>query len=708
MKKILIFVLVAIIFASCKNQKTMVYPTAKKVNAADTFFGTVVPDPYRWMENENDPDLKKWIDEENKLTFGFLEKIPYRKQIFNRLKQLYNYEKFSTPWYKGGKFFQFRNNGLQNQYVLYVMKSPDDTGKILIDPNKFSADGTVSLSTIGISKDGKFVAYAINRSGSDWQEIYVKEIETGKNLPDSIKWAKFSGITWFKDGFFYSRYPEPEQGKELTAQNLNQQVFYHKINTPQSEDKLIFANPDEPENGFSTDISTDEKFLIISEWKGTSGNRIYFKDLTGENSCFVKLNETFDYDFHFVDHINGKLLFITNYNAPNYKLIAIDPENPAEENWQDLIPEKNYVLQSVKIADKDKLFASYLKDVVSYIDVYNAAGDSLYHLNLPSPGSANISVSDELDFGFLSLTSYTSPGTIYIINVSDGSLKKFWEPEINGINFDEYETKEEFYTSFDGTKVPIFIVYKKGIKLDGQNPAWLYGYGGFNISLTPYFNPLRMLWLENGGVFAVANIRGGGEYGEKWHKAGTKLNKKNVFKDFIAAAEYLIKQGYTNPDKLVIQGGSNGGLLIGAVVNMRPDLFKVALPAVGVMDMLRYFRFTIGKAWAADYGLPTENEELFKYIYSYSPLHNIHCSDTTVYPAILVTTADHDDRVVPAHSFKYIATLQEKCKNNPNPLLIRIETKAGHGGGKPTQKILEEWTDIYSFVFYNLGMTPKF
>ncbi len=709
MKKIVFTFAAILLLFSCTNQKSMklTYPFAKKTDSSSTFFGIVVKDPYRWMEDENSPDLKKWIDQENKLTQEYLAQIPYRQDLYKRLKELYNYERRSAPGYKGGKFFFYRNDGLQNQSVLYVQDSPDGQAEVLLDPNKLSEDGTVALRTTAVSNDGKYLGYAVSHAGSDWQEIFVRDIATKKDLDDHIKWVKFSGISWYKDGFFYSRYPEPKPGEELTAKNFNQKVYYHKLGTPQSEDKLIFENPRQPENGFGASVSSDEKFLVISEWKGTSGNRIYFKDLTRPDAKFIQLNKNFDFDFYFVDHFNGKLLFITNFNAPNYKLIAVDPNSPEPVNWIDLIPERDYVLRGVQIADTDKIIASFLKDVVSHIEVMDKDGKKLYDLQLPAPGSASISVSKYLDYGFVTLTSYTYPGTIFKFDVNSGKLEKYWEPQINGINLDDYETKEVFYTSFDGTKVPMFIVYKKGIKLNGKNPAWLYGYGGFNISLTPYFSSVRMLWLENGGVFAVANIRGGGEYGEKWHLAGTKLNKKNVFRDFIAAAEYLIKEKYTSPDYLVIQGGSNGGLLVGAVVNMRPDLFKVAFPQVGVMDMLRYYKFTIGRAWASDYGLPTESKEMFEYIYSYSPLHNIRCDSGRVYPAIMVMTADHDDRVVPAHSFKYIATLQDKCKNNPNPLLIRIETKAGHGAGTPTEKILEQWADMYSFAYWNLGVKPR-
>ncbi len=712
MKKLLFFLLPAILLVSCNQaQKTkqmaLHYPQPKRVDSSSTFFGVVVKDPYRWMENENDPALKQWIKQEQSLTEKYLSQIPYRSALYKRLKQLYNYQRQTAPFYKGGWFFFFKNNGLQNQSVLYVQKNLNSKPEILLDPNKFSKDGTVALSTFSVSNDGKYLGYAISRSGSDWQEIHVRNIQTKKDLPDTIKWAKFSGITWYKDGFFYCRYPQPPKGQVLTEQNINQKVYYHKLGTDQKQDKLVFQDPQNPQNGFSVDISSDEHFLVIFEWHGTSGMKVFFKDLTKPNSKFVPINNNYKYDFFFVDDLDGKLLFVTNDNAPNYKLIAVDPNNPQPEHWQDLLPERNYPLKSVQIADNNIIIARYLKDVVSYIDVFDHTGKLLYHLNLTAPGTASISSSKKLNFGFITLTSYTYPGTIFKFDIQTGKLQKYWEPKLNGIDLNNYVTEEKFYKSFDGTKIPIFIVHKKDIKLNHKNPAWLYGYGGFDISITPYFSPIRLLWLENGGVFAVANIRGGGEYGEKWHEQGMLLHKKNVFKDFIWAAKYLINQGYTDSTLLVIQGASNGGLLIGAVMNMDPTLFKVAFPQVGVMDMLRYYKFTIGRAWASDYGLPTQSKQMFEYIYSYSPLHNIRCGKNRVYPATMVMTADHDDRVVPAHSFKYIATLQYKCKNNPNPLLIRIEHKAGHGGGKPVSKILQEWADMYAFAYWNLGIEPK-
>lgn len=707
MKKYLILLAVIAIFSACKNEKTMKfdYPQPKKVDSADTYYGTTVEDPYRWMENEADPDLQTWIEAENKITNDFLAKIPYKQEIFDRLMEVYNYEKRSAPSKKGGKYFFYKNDGLQNQYVLYVQDSPDSEAKMLLDPNKLSEDGTVALATTAVSKDGKYLAYAIAKSGSDWNEVYVMDIETRTILEDHIEWVKFSGISWYKDGFFYSRYDKPDEGKELSSANVNQKVFYHKIGTPQSEDELIYKDEENPTHGFGASVSDDDKYLILSVWEGTSGNMIRFKDLTKEGSEFVSLNNDFDSDISFIDDINGKLLFLTNNDAPNYKIIAVDPKNPAKENWVDFIPETENVLQGINLT-ADKIIIEYMVDVKSQLELYDYDGNKLSDIELPGIGSVgSISANKEDNFMFYSFSSYTTPGTIYKYNFEDNSTSEYYSTNFVGLDLSEYVVEQVFYKSKDGTEVPMFLVHKKGIELDGNNPTWLYAYGGFNISLTPYFDVRRIFWLEQGGVYAVANLRGGGEYGEKWHKAGTLQQKQNVFDDFISAAEYLIDNKYTNSDLLAIQGGSNGGLLVGAVTNQRPDLFQVALPAVGVMDMLRYHLFTIGRAWASDYGLPEDSEEMFKYLYGYSPLHTVQKDKE--YPAVLVTTADHDDRVVPAHSFKYIANLQELRQNNINPLMIRIEMKAGHGAGKPTEKILQEWADLYGFTMYNMGLEFK-
>ncbi len=696
------------LFIACKNDKKMKidYPKPKKVDSASVFFGTKVADPYRWMENESDSDLVAWIDAQNNITNKFLKNISFKQKIYNRLEEIYNYEKKSSLYKKGGKYFFYKNDGLQNQSVLYVQKDIKSEPRVLLDPNKLSDDGTVALSSTGVSKNGKYLAYAIARSGSDWNEINVMDIETGQKLSDNIKWVKFSGIAWYKNGFFYSRYEQPKKGEELSSANKNHKVYYHKIGTSQNNDSLIYKDPKVPSHGFNAEVSDNEKYLIISEWEGTSGNILYFKDLTKPNSDFVKINDNFDYDYSFIDNLNGKLIVLTNYKAPNYKIIAINPEKPTQKNWQDFIPESENVLQNINIS-KENIVVEYIEDVKSILKIYDFNGKYIKNIELPGIGSvSSISANREDNFIFYKFSSYINPGTIYKYSFKSDKNEIFYKTQFKGLNLDNYAINQVFYKSKDGTEIPMFIVHKKDIELNGNNPAWLYGYGGFSISLSPSFDVRRLLWLEQGGVFAVANIRGGGEYGEKWHKQGILMNKQNVFDDFIAAAEYLIDKKYTNSDLLAIQGGSNGGLLVGAVTNQRPELFKVALPAVGVMDMLRYHKFTIGKAWASDYGLPTESKKMFEYIYSYSPLHNI--DENKNYPAVMVTTADHDDRVVPAHSFKYIATLQEKNSDNKNPLLIRIETKAGHGAGKPTEKLLEEWADLYAFTFYNMDIEPKF
>ena len=709
MKRTPLLLLLSVFFLilSCnetKNQNTMKfeYPETKKVDTTDTYFGVEVADPYRWLEDDNSEETKAWVIAQNEVTFNYLHEIPFRQKLIDRLTEIYNYERYSTPFKKGKKYFFFKNDGLQNQSVLYIQDDIEAEATELLDPNKLSEDGTVALAGTAISKDGKYLAYSIARSGSDWNEIYVKNIETKEILSDHIEWVKFSGTAWYKDGFFYSCYEKPEEGTELTKASENQKVYYHKIGTSQAEDELIFQNPDEPKRGYQASVSKDEKILILSEWESTSGNGLYFKDLTKINSEIILLAEGFDYDYSFVDFVDNKLLIQTNQDAPKYKLVSVDINNYAKENWKDILPEKENVLTNCGIGG-GKLAASYMKDATTKIEIYEIDGTYLHDIKLPGIGTVGgVSMKKDENIAFYKFTSYTFPGVTYKYNFDDNTSEVFRKPEID-LDFTQYETKQIFYKSKDGTEIPMFIVHKKDIKLDGTNPTLLYGYGGFNISLTPSFRITRMLWLENGGVFAVANLRGGGEYGEKWHKAGTLLQKQNVFDDCIAAAEYLIAEKYTSSERLALQGGSNGGLLVGAVINQRPELFQVALPAVGVLDMLRYHLFTIGRAWSADYGL-SEDEEQFKNLYKYSPVHNI--KENTNYPAVLVTTGDHDDRVVPAHSFKYIATLQEKYSGN-NPVMIRIETKAGHGAGKPTAKIIEEVVDVTAFIFYNMNITPE-
>lgn len=618
------------------------------------------------------------------------------------MTEVWNYSKVGVPFKKGNLYFHYRNNGLQNQSVLYVQSSLEDEAKILLDPNTLSEDGTVALSGIAVSEDSKYLAYRIARSGSDWNELYIRDIATGEDLQDHLKWLKFTGTAWYKDGFFYSRYDAPEKGGELSNSNEYHKVYYHKLGNPQEDDELIYENKNYPRRMYGVSVTDDEKYLILSEMGASHGNGLYFKDLTKQKSEFQLITDEIELEHSIIDDVDGKLLLYTNNGAPKYKLVAVDVTKPGIENWSEIIPEKENVLNGVKLAG-GKIIASYMKDASSKVEIYKLDGSFESELSLPGIGTAgSFSGKKDEKIAFYSFESFTNPAIAYKYDFTTGKSEIFYQPKIN-FNPDDFVTEQKFYTSKDGTQVPMFIVYKKGLKLDGQNPCLLYGYGGFNVSLTPYFTPRRLVWLENGGVYVVANLRGGGEYGEEWHKAGTKLNKQNVFDDCIAAAEYLIENKYTNSQKLALKGGSNGGLLVGAVINQRPDLFKVAIPEVGVMDMLRYHKFTIGWAWAGDYGTSEDSEEMFAYLLGYSPIHNI--KENIKYPAVLVTTADHDDRVVPAHSFKYIATLQEKYQGE-NPVLVRIESKAGHGGGMPTSKQIEEYTDIWSFIFYNMGINP--
>ena len=700
------FILTASVFLmlimSCKQedmkQERLKYPETRKDTITDDYFGTKVADPYRWLEDDNSEETKAWVDSQNKVTFDYLHKIPFRKKIINRLTEILNYERYSVPFKKAGKYFYFKNDGLQNQSVLYMQEGPDAEAKVILDPNKLSEDGTVALAGLAVSKDGKYLAYSIARGGSDWNEIYVKNLETGETLNDKIEWVKFSGISWHGNGFYYSRFPEPGKDKALTKANQYQKVYYHKTGTPQSEDKIIFEDNEHANRMFGAKVTENEKYLILSFSETTSGNGLYYKDLEN-NSDFRLIADGFDYDYNVIDESDGKFLILTNEDAPRYKLIEFDT---ATGNKKDIIPEKEYVLRSVSTG-ADRLVANYMEDARSKVLIFSLNGKNEQELKLPGIGTASGFSTEKGDsIAFYSFTSYTFPSVIFKYNFNTEKSEVYRKPEIKGINLDDYITEQVFYESKDGTKIPMFITHKKGIKLDGNNPTLLYAYGGFNISITPRFSASRLVWLENGGVYAVANIRGGGEYGEKWHKAGILQNKQNVFDDFIAAAEYLIDKKYTSPKKLVIEGGSNGGLLMGAVTNQRPDLFAVTLAHVGVMDMLRYQYFTIGRAWSADYGL-SEDSAMFEYLYKYSPLHNI--KKGVEYPAVLVLTADHDDRVVPAHSFKYIATLQDTYKGS-KPVIIRIEKKAGHGAGKPVAKQIEEAADIYAFAFKNTGTEP--
>ncbi len=685
-----------------KNKiESVIYPETKKCDTIDYYFGTAVPDPYRWLEDDYSEETANWVKAQNSVTQKFLSQIPYRNQMKKHLMEIINYPKESAPYKKGQRYFFYRNDGLQNQSVLYYKNSLDCEVVELLNPNKLSDDGTVALSAIGISDDGNYIGYAISRNGSDWQEIYVKNITTGEVLSDHLVWVKFSGIAWKDDGFFYSRFPEPKN--ELSGVNENGKLYYHKVGTDQKDDKLAYEDCTNPNLSFSAEV-VNKRYLVIYGSESTSGNCFYFKDLDKENNSFVKVVSNFENDYSVVDEIDGHFIVMTNHDAPEYKVISIPIDNPAPSKWKDLIPASDKVLTNVSHIGK-RLIVNYTKDAHSLVKIFNENGKFLGNLDNEVIGTISgfDGESDDTET-FYTVTSYITPATIYRYNIDQNKSTLYKKSEIN-FDSDEYITEQKFFASKDGTKVPMFITHKKGIKMDGSNPTLLYGYGGFNVSLTPGFSATRIAWLEQGGVLAVANLRGGGEYGKKWHEAGTKMMKQNVFDDCIAAAEFLIAQGYTSNDKLALQGGSNGGLLVGAVINQRPELFAVAIPQVGVMDMLRYHKFTIGRYWAIDYGTSEDSKEMFEYLYKYSPMHSIQSNKK--YPSILITTADHDDRVVPAHSFKYAAALQNSNIGN-KPHLIRVESNAGHGAGKPLDKTIEEAVDIFSFIFFNMGVEVKY
>jgi prolyl oligopeptidase len=683
------------------------YPKTKKVDHVDTYHDVKVPDPYRWLEDENSAETARWVEEQNKVTFAYLENIPFRTKIRERLEKLYNYPKYSPPGRRGQYFFFTKNDGLQNQSVYYLQKGLDGTPEVLIDPNKFSEDGTSRMGTFSLAKDGKYVVYGISKGGSDWQDYHVMEVASKKTLADKLKWIKGGGVAWRGDGFFYSRYDAPEKGKELSFKNENQRVYFHKVGTQQSEDELVYEDKANPQRFHNVRTTEDERFAILSiseRGKGKKGNAIFYRDLSqGEKSFTPIIGEIGNDSFRVIDNIGDKFLIETDKNAPNSKVILYDPKDPEEKNGKTVLPEKPEPLQSVTISG-GKLFATYLKDVATRAYVYSLDGKLENEVKLPGLGSAGgFGGRSDDKVVFYTFNSFNYPQTIFRYDIATRKSTIFRSPEIPDFKPADYETKQVFYNSKDGTRVPMFLVYRKGLKLDGKNPTLLYGYGGFNITTSPAFNSMRLALLEQGFVYASANLRGGGEYGEKWHEAGTKLRKQNVFDDFIAAAEWLIAQKYTSPQRLAINGGSNGGLLVGAVMNQRPELFRAAIPQVGVMDMLRFHKFTIGWNWIADYG-SSDNPEEFKALRAYSPLHNMR--EGVKYPATLITTADHDDRVVPAHSFKYAATLQEKA-GRENLVLIRIDTKSGHGASSTT-KAIEQVADIYSFLMSNLGVTPKY
>jgi prolyl oligopeptidase len=680
----------------------LAYPVTKKVDQADNYHGTTIADPYRWLEDANSAETQAWVEAENKVTQAYLAQIPQRDAIRQRLTRLWNYERYSVPYKEGGRYFYSRNDGLQNQSVLYTMKSLSDTPRMLLDPNKLAADGTVALSGVEVSPDGKLLAYGTAASGSDWNEWKVRDIETGQDLSDHIKWVKFSQTAWTKDGkgFFYSRYDEPNESTKLAAVNYFQKLYYHKVGTTQDADKLVYDRPDQKEWGFGARTSDDGRYLVITATKGTAHKyRIFYKDLSKADSPVVPLVDNFDAAYEFIDNVGPVFYFATDRNAPRQRIVAIDTRKPQEANWKQVVPESADTLVSAHMIN-NQIVASYLKDARSVVKVYDRDGKAVREIALPGIGSVG-------GFGgkrgesetFFSFTGFTTPTTIYRLDMKSGKSSVFRQPKVE-FNPADYETRQVFFASRDGTKVPMFIVSKKGIKLDGSNPTYLYGYGGFNISMTPGFSPANLAWMEMGGVYAVANLRGGGEYGEAWHEAGTKLKKQNVFDDFIGAAEWLVANKVTSPAKLAIGGGSNGGLLVGAAMTQRPELFGAAIPQVGVMDMLRFHKFTIGWAWTSDYG-SSENPDEFKALVKYSPLHNL--KPGTCYPATMITTADHDDRVVPAHSFKFAATAQA-AQSGSAPVIIRIDTKAGHGAGKPTAKQIDEVTDRWGFLTKALKM----
>lgn len=676
------------------------YPdTRKDTTVADDYFGTKIFDPYRWLEDDQSAETKDWVRRQNIVTFGYLGQIPYRESIRKRLEEIWNYEKFGTPFKEGGKYYFFKNDGLQNQSVLYVQDNLDSEAKMVLDPNAFSSDGTTSLGELDFSKDGRYLAYSISKGGSDWRTIFVKDLQTNQLLPDQIEWVKFSGIAWQNDGFYYTRFPEPAAGAELTAANKLGAVYFHKLGTQQNEDKLIYSDKAHPDRSFGASTTDDEHYLSLSGWESTSGNALWFKDLTKDKAAFVPVATSFEHDYSVIDNLGEKLLVITNNKAPNQRLILVSTDRPQPEHWETLIPEDTSdVLQSAAVCG-GKIVCSYLHNASSALRVFDLQGKLLKEVQLPELGSVTgVSGKKDEQQAFFSFTSFLRPATIYSLDMNTLEIKVFKAPKID-FNPDAYTTEQVWYASKDGTKIPMFITRKKNIAFDGANPTLLYGYGGFNISVTPAFNPSRAALLENNGIYAVANLRGGGEFGEKWHEAGTKCKKQNVFDDFIAAAEYLIEKKYTARERLAIMGGSNGGLLVGACMTQRPDLFGVCFSAVGVLDMLRYHKFTIGYAWATDYGR-SDNKDEFPCLYKYSPLHN---AKKAAYPATLITTADHDDRVVPAHSFKFAAAMQEHAQGE-NPVLIRVETSAGHGAGKPTSKLLDEASDILSFMLWNMKM----
>lgn len=693
----------AILTATNMVAQKIIYPQAPKDGTVDTYFGVQVPDPYRPLENDSSRATADWVKAENKITQDYLSRITFRSKLLKRMKELVNYEKVSAPSYikQTGKWYFYRNSGLQNQSVMYVMDRLGDekNARVFLDPNKLSDDGTVALKGISFSHNGKYAAYSISRSGSDWQEFYVMDAKTGKLLDDHIVWAKFSGASWQGDGFYYSAYDAPQKGREFSNVNSIQKIYYHKIGTPQSQDVLFYQNPANPMRFYSVYVNQEETMMFLTESGAGSGNNVYVRDLRQPNSQFIQMTSNLDLQYSLVETIGDKIYFLTNDGAPKNRLMVTDLTHPGFNEWKTLVPEAKDMLESVTFAD-GKMILNYMKDASSHAFVYSLDGKQLSEIKFPTFGSAGFYGEKDRKEVFFYFSSFTVPGSIYQYDLATNTSKVYVSPKVK-FNESDYVSEQVFYPSKDGTRIPLFITYKKGLKRNGKNPVYLYGYGGFNIAMPPHFSSNRIPFLEIGGIYAQACLRGGSEYGEEWHLAGTKMNKQNVFDDFISAGEWLIKNKYTSKDYLAIVGGSNGGLLVGACMTQRPDLFKVCIPEVGVMDMLRYHKFTIGWNWAPDYGTSADSKEMFEYLKGYSPLHNLRPG--THYPATLITTADHDDRVVPAHSFKFAATLQADNAGN-TPTLIRIDTKAGHGSGKPLSKQLEEQADIYGFILYNMGL----
>jgi prolyl oligopeptidase len=707
MKKLLLCIALLTILISCKNENqavktnTVTYPETKKVDTVDTYFGEAVADPYRWLEDDSSAETEAWVKSQNEATFGYLDNIPYREELKERLTKLWNYEKIGAPFIEGEYTYFSKNDGLQNQSVIYRYKTGDDpkTAEVFLNPNTFKDDGTISLGGLSFSKNGQILAYSISEGGSDWRKILIMNAETKEIIEDTLVDIKFSRMSWYKDeGFYYSSYDKPE-GSELSAKTDQHKVYYHKLGTKQSEDALIFGGtPEEKHRYIYGQVTEDNRYLVITPRVSTSGNKLYIKDLTIPNAPLVEILGHTESDSNIIENAGSKLYIMTNLGAPNQKIVTVDASNPSPEYWEDFIPETEHVLSPSTAGGY--FFANYMVDAVSKVLQYDYNGQLVREVTLPGIGSASgFGAKKEEKELYYSFTNYVTPTSIYKYDIEKGTSELYRKPSID-FNPDDYESKQVFYNSKDGTKIPMIITHKKGLVLDGKNPTILYGYGGFNVSLTPRFGISNAVWMEQGGIYAVPNLRGGGEYGKAWHDAGTKMQKQNVFDDFIAAAEYLIDNNYTSSDFLAISGGSNGGLLVGATMTQRPDLMKVALPAVGVLDMLRYHTFTAGAGWAYDYGTAEESKEMFDYLKGYSPVHNV--KEGVEYPATLVTTGDHDDRVVPAHSFKFAAELQNK-QTGDSPVLIRIETDAGHGAGTPVSKTIEQITDIYGFTLYNMG-----